>query len=185
MRSFSKALIYSVLGATLLSACGSRNPVPVAQGQFAAPAFQRFSQQRGQDLVAVRGFKTGDRLKVKGPFWTKGDGKVHGLTSDTFDIEFKIATYHLRVQATRLNDKQVRFVTQDIKNNRTVEAVGNYTQNGGVTVFDMGKGQEVEKLTVYDKGMGAFHADVVQGGRLLGSDVASPEGKTTLKFSKG
>ena len=48
----------------------------------------------------------------------------------------------------------------------------------------MGKGQEVEKLTVVAKGTGAFDVDVVQGGLLLGKDVTDPEGKTTLKFTK-
>lgn len=184
MRHLVQCFSLALVSATLLSACGSRSIAPaVPQGAFNAPAnVQRFSQS--QNLVAVTGLKAGDRLNVKGPFWTKGEGQVHAMSADAFQLEFQIATYHLRVEATRLNDKEVRFVTIDIKQNRTVEAIGTYVRQGNTTVFDMGKGQEVEMLTVKAGQPGAFDVDVVQGGRILGADVIDPEGKTTLRFSK-
>lgn len=183
MGSLLRVSALSLLGAVLLSACGSRNPLPAApQGALPQANFQRFSQS--QDLVAVTGLKAGDPLNVKGPFWTKGDGQVHALSPDAFKLEFKIASYHLQVEAIRLNDKQVRFITVDVKQNRTVEAVGTYVRNGNTTVFDMGKGQEVEMLTVKAGAPGAFDVDVVQPGRLMGADMVDPEGKTTLRFSK-
>lgn len=183
MRYMVQSLSLALLSATLLSACGSRSLTPASPGAFNAPAnVQRFAQS--QDLVAVTGLKAGDRLNVKGPFWTKGDGQVHALSADAFKLEFKIASYHLRVEATRLNDKQVRFVTIDVKQNRTVEAVGTYVRQGNTTVFDMGKGQEVEMLTVKAGSPGSFDVDVVQAGRLLGADMIETEGKTTLRFSK-
>lgn len=185
MRYLVQCLSLALVSATLLSACGSRNITPITpQGALNAPAanFQRFAQS--QDLVAVTGLKAGDQLNVKGPFWTKGDGQVHAISADAFKLEFKIASYHLRVEATRLNDKQVRFVTIDVKQNRTVEAVGTYVRQGNTTVFDMGKGQEVEMLTVTAGQPGSFDVDVVQAGRLLGVDMMETEGKTNLRFSK-
>jgi major membrane immunogen (membrane-anchored lipoprotein) len=185
MRYLVQCLSLAFVSATLLSACGSRSAVPVSpQGAFNAPAanFQRFAA--APDLVAVTGLKAGDQLNVKGPFFTKGDGQVHAMSADAFKLEFKIATYHLRVEATRLNDKEVRFVTIDIKQNRTVEAVGTYVRQGNTTVFDMGKGQEVEMLTVKAGQPGSFDVDVVQAGRLLGAEMIDNEGKTTLRFSK-
>lgn len=185
MRYLVQCLSLALVSTVLLSACGSRSVVPSApQGAFNAPAanFQRFASQ--QNLVAVTGLQAGDRLNVKGPFWTKGEGQVHAMSADAFQLEFQIATYHLRVEATRLNDKEVRFVTIDIKQNRTVEAIGTYVRQGNTTIFDMGKGQEVEMLTVKAGQPGSFEVDVVQPGRLFGAEMVEPEGKTTLRFSK-
>ena len=185
MRQLLSLAAFTLVGLTL-SACGSRSAVPVMnQAALSQSAnFQRFSQVQSQDLLAVTGLKAGDQLNVKGPFWTRGDGQVHALSADAFALEFKIVSYHLQVEAVRLNDKEVRFITTDKKQNRTVEAIGQYVRNGNTTVFDMGKGQEVEKLTVHAGSPGNFDVDVVQGGRLFGADMIEPEGKTTLKFSK-
>ncbi|MGV3525163.1 MAG: hypothetical protein ACO1RX_13110 [Candidatus Sericytochromatia bacterium] len=133
-------------------------------------------------LVGVEGFQSGDNLKVKGPFFTSGSGKVHNLTPDAFKIEFQIAGHHLIVDATRLDATQVRFITIDVKNNRKVETVGKYVRTGNTTVFDMGPGQEVEKLTVRAVRSGYFETDVVQPGRMFPQDE---RGSNTLKFSKG
>jgi hypothetical protein len=149
---------------------------------------QRFSapQQRAQgDLVEAPGLKSGDNLSVKGPLFTSGQGKVHALTADAFKIEFSIVSYHLIVSAERINATQARFVTVDVKQNRTVEAIGTYVRKGNVTVFDMGQGSEVEKLTVKNQRNGYFETDVVQPGELSRlSENGDPRGNVTLKFSK-
>ncbi|MBF2051840.1 MAG: hypothetical protein IGS03_00070 [Candidatus Sericytochromatia bacterium] len=172
---------------TLLAACQSA-PMPAmmapAPGMFRAPLqnMQNFSAVQNQgDLVGVQGFRSGDNLDVRGPLWFKGKGKVHNLTPDAFKIEFQIASHHLIVDAVRLDAQRVRFTTVDVKGNRTVEAIGTYQRNGNTTVFDMGKGQEVEKLTVRGIRPGYFETDVVQAGRMYPSDE---RGSTTLKFSK-
>lgn len=150
-----------------------------AFNRFQAPQqFQRFNADK---LVAVEGFQNGDRVKVKGPLWFKGEGVVHNITADAFKLEFSISSYHLTVEAIRIDESRARFITVDHKQDRRVEAIGSYTRNGNVTVFNMGKGQEVEKLTVRAGRAGYFEADVVQPGRL---STLSERGKTTLKFTK-
>ena len=141
--------------------------------------FQRFNA--GSNLVAVEGFQNGDKLKVKGPLWFKGNGVVHNISADAFKLEFSISSYHLTVEAIRVDATQVRFITVDHKQNRRVEALGTYTTNGNVTVFNMGAGAEVEQLTVRAGRPGYFEADVVQPGRI---STLSERGKTTLKFTK-
>jgi hypothetical protein len=146
---------------------------------------QRFglSERAPGDLVEVPGIQAGNNLEIKGPLFTQGQGKVHALTPDAFQIEFSIAGYHLKVSATRINEKQARFVTTDLKQNSTVEAVGTYVRTGNVTVFDMGKGSEVEKLTIKNQRTGYFETDVVQPGRL--SQLAERNrGSVNLKFTR-
>lgn len=171
--------------ALLLTSCQARPMMPNmlgAQSMMRQPMQAMTSLRRAPgDLVGVEGFVSGDRLKVKGPFFTSGKGQIHALTPDTFRIEFQIVNYHLIVEATRLDATKVKFVTIDVKAGRTVEAIGNYTRTGNTTVFDMGPGQEVEKLTVRGIKAGNFEADVVQPGRLFPTD---DRGSNTLKFSK-
>lgn len=183
-----RQVLRTLSGLTLLSmlaACQSAPMMPAmmppAPGMFRAP-MQNFSAFQNQsDLVGVQGFRSGDNLNVQGPLWFKGKGKVHNLTPDAFKIEFQIASHHLIVDAVRIDAQRVRFTTVDVKGNRTVEAIGTYQRTGNTTVFDMGKGQEVEKLTVRGVRAGYFEADVVQAGRLF---LADERGNTTLKFSK-
>jgi hypothetical protein len=160
---------------------------PSAANMSPTSQLTRFSMPTGQrapaDLVEAPGFKAGDNLSVKGPVFTSGQGKVHALNADAFKIEFSIATYHLIVSAERINATQAKFITIDVKQNRTVEAIGTYVRTGNVTVFDMGKGSEVEKLTVKNQRAGYFETDVVQPGKLsmMSGDA---RGTVNLKFSK-
>lgn len=184
----SSALLAS--GLLLLTAC-QRGPMPTPLAQRAISPVQSLRAPQGlrsfnaaqAPLVAVQGFQTGDKLNVKGPFFTSGKGQVHNLTNDSFKIEFSIAGHHLIVDAVRIDEQKVRFTTTDVKANRTVEAIGTYTINGTTTVFDMGKGNEVEKLTVRATRPAYFETDVVQPGRLF--PAADERGSNTLKFSKG
>ncbi|MEZ0368285.1 MAG: hypothetical protein ACAI44_04275 [Candidatus Sericytochromatia bacterium] len=204
MRKVEKFIIPLAAGLLLLSAC-SRNPMqmssPYLRGyqsaqsysqsgyqpyyqsnyRYATPYGMQSNPSAALPLVGVEGIATGDNLKVKGPFFTSGKGKVHSLNPDNFKIEFEIAGHHLIVDATRLDAEKVRFITVDVKAGRTVEAIGIYRRTGNVTVFDMGPGGEVEKLTVRPIKPGNFETDVVQPGRLFPSDS---RGTNTLKFFK-
>ncbi len=179
-----RLLPFMLGGLFLLPACQQIRPLP---NMSPASQLSRFSMPTGQrapaDLVEAPGFKAGDNLGVKGPLFTSGQGKVHALNADAFKIEFSIASYHLIVSAERINATQAKFITVDVKQNRTVEAIGTYVRTGNVTVFDMGKGSEVEKLTVKNQRAGYFETDVVQPGKLsmLSGDA---RGTVNLKFSK-
>lgn len=184
------AIVLPLIGSLLLlTACG-RTPVqmstPYMRGYQAAQPYQQtyssFAVRAQAPLVAVQGIATGDNLKVKGPLFTSGKGKVLAYSPDAFKIEFSIVNYHLIVDATRIDDKTVHFVTIDVNANKTYDGIGSYTQNGNVTVFDMGPGQQVERLTIRPTGVGAFETDVVQPGRVFPADS---RGSNTLKFSKG
>lgn len=185
MRPFRNLLAGFAFTSLLLTACQS-GPMMYQPNAFVAnPQLQALrAPQRQLDLVGVQGFQIGDKLKVKGPLWFKGEGKVHNLTPDAFKIEFSISSYHLIVDAVRLDEQKVRFTTIDLKQNRTVEAIGNYYRNGNTTVFDMGPGAEVEKLTIRADRPGYFEADVVQPGKISELDDTG-RGSTTLKFTKG
>jgi hypothetical protein len=191
MRHIIRQLSVLSLTSLLLAACQS-GPAPMfpAANMYRAPMqayrtpMQAMQSPQQAELVGVQGFRTGDNLDVRGPLWFKGSGKVHNLTPDAFKIEFQIASHHLIVDAVRIDARQVRFTTIDLKANRTVEAIGTYHRNGNTTVFDMGKGQEVEKLTVRGIRPGYFEADVVQSGLLMGDMPVDERGSTTLKFTK-
>ena len=177
MRYLSSALRLSVPALCLLASCQTYSQsthFPVLQG-FS------LSERAPGDLVEVPGIQAGNTLEIKGPLFTQGQGKVHVLTSDAFQIEFSIAGYHLKVAAERINDKQARFVTTDFNQNRTVEAIGTYVRTGNVTVFDLGKGSEVEKLTLKNQRTGYFETDVVQPGRL---SPANSRASVNLKFTR-
>lgn len=175
------ALLGSVL---LLTACQPQTYSPVLIQNTPMHSFS-LPQRAPSDLVEVPGFKAGDAVSIKGPLFTRGQGQIHTLTPDAFKIEFSIASYHLIVSAERLSDKEVRFVTVDVKANRTVEAIGQYIRTGNVTVFDMGPGAEVEKLTVKNQRQGYFETDIVQPGKLsMLADDRNPRGTVNLKFSK-
>ena len=180
-----KAILPLLFAGTLLLASCAR-PMPLQStgqfGQLRAPGMPMAQLQRRSTvpLVSVEGLATGDNLRVKGPFFTSGKGKVHNLTPDAFKIEFQIAGHHLIVDATRIDAEKVRFITIDLKAGRTVEGIGNYRRSGTVTVFEMGPGQEVEKLTVRPIKPGNFETDVVQPGFMFPSD----RGSNTLKFFK-
>lgn len=182
MKFHSRVLPLLLGSLFVLPACQQVRPLPnmgqVSQlSRFAAP------MRAPGDLVEAPGFKAGDKLGVKGPMFTSGQGQVHALSADAFKIEFSIHTYHLIVSAERLNATQAKFVTVDVKQNRTVEAIGTYVRTGNVTVFDMGKGSEVEKLTVKNQKSGYFETDVVQPGK-LSMMSGDPRGSVNLKFSK-
>ena len=179
MRQSKTFALFTLGSALLLSACQA---TPILANRAPVGPLQAFNAPRANaPLVAVTGFKNGDKLKVKGPLWFKGDGKVHNITPDAFKLEFAIASHHLIVEAIRLDAGKVRFITVDLKNNRTVEAIGTYTQSGSTTVFEMGAGAEVEKLTVRAGSPGNFEADVVQPSL---QQEMQDRGSTTLKFSK-
>lgn len=187
MKPMQKKLAGLALGTMMLTACQAPSlynqalpPAPL-QAQSMMPMRGFAAQQEA--LVGVEGFQTGDNLQVKGPLWFKGNGKIHNLTPDAFKIEFSIASYHLIVGAERLDESKVRFTTIDLKANKTVEAIGTYVRNGNTTVFDMGPGAEVEKLTVRAMRPGYFETDVVQPGKLSTLDDTG-RGSTTLKFYK-
>ncbi len=179
MRQSKTLALFTIGSALLLSACQS---TPILANRGPAGPLQAFNAPRATaPLVAVSGFKNGDKLKVKGPLWYKGDGMVHNITPDAFKLEFAIASHHLIVEAIRLDANRVSFKTIDFKNNRTVEVIGTYTQSGTTTVFEMGKGGEVEKLTVRAGSSGYFEVDVVQPSL---QQELQDRGSTTLKFSK-
>ncbi|PIQ23749.1 hypothetical protein COW36_20435 [bacterium (Candidatus Blackallbacteria) CG17_big_fil_post_rev_8_21_14_2_50_48_46] len=187
MPKFSFKLLLPILAtALLLPSC---QQAPLLNSSMQMTQLQRFSLPRSpraaSDLVEAPGFKAGDNLNVKGPLWYSGSGKVHTLTPDAFKIEFSIASYHLIVSAERINATQAKFVTVDVKQNRTVEAIGTYSRVGSTTIFDMGKGSEVEKLTVKNQRNGYFETDVVQPGKLsLLSENGDPKGNVNLKFTR-
>lgn len=186
MRHVSASLCLSALlgGSLLLTACQSQPYLPVSAYQNPLRAYS-LTQRAPSDLVEAPGFKAGDAVSVRGPLFTQGQGKIHALNADAFKIEFSIANYHLIVSAERLNDKEARFVTIDVKANRTVEAVGKYVRTGNVTVFNMGTGSEVEKLTVKNQRNGYFETDVVQPGKLsLLAGSGNSRATVNLKFSK-
>lgn len=136
------------------------------------------------DLVEVPGFQAGDKLKIQGPLFFKGEGKAHALSADSFKVELKIASYHLIADATRIDAQRVRFITTDLKANKTQEVIGTYTRTGNVTVFDMGKGSEIERLTVNGMRPGYFEATIVQPGR-ANTEIFQGRGSTTLKITRG
>lgn len=182
------SLLSGVSAILLLAACQS-GQMPF---QTMPRGVQTFNSRTGQmlrqptraaePLVGVQGFVSGDNLTIKGPFFTSGKGKVHNLTADAFKIEFQIAGHHLIVDTIRLDDTKVRFITTDVKANRTIEAIGTYQRTGSTTVFSMPAGSEVEKLTVRSIKPGNFETDVVQPGRMFPQDE---RGSNTLKFFKG
>lgn len=186
-----KVFASSLLGLSLLAMVGCQaRPVPMfaMQPNPQVNPIQTFSQVRAAtDLVEAPGFKTGDKVKVKGPLWFKGSGKVHMLSPDAFDLEFSISSYHIRVAATRLDAQKVKVITTDYKTNRTVESIANYSRQGSATIIDIGAGQEVEKMTIRNQRNGYFEAVVVQPGR-ANDPLFQQEpvrGTTTLKFSRG
>lgn len=181
-----KTLFAATSALLMLAACQS-SPMLLApsgmQSFNARNAAQAMRQPtRAEALVGVEGFVTGDNLNIKGPFFTSGKGKLHLLTPDAFKIEFQIAGHHLIVDTSRIDATKVRFVTTDVKANKTLEVVGTYRRNGNTTVFEMPPGAEVTKLTVRAVKAGNFETDVVQPGRLFPQDE---RGSNTLKFSKG
>lgn len=187
------ALLIPALGSLLfLTACG-RSAVqmssPYSRGYVAAQSYQpnapmmAYSAPRAAEaLVGVEGIVTGDNLKVKGPFFTSGNGKVLNFTPDSFKLEFSIVSYHLVVEATRIDAEKIHFVTIDVNAGKTYDAIGTYRRSGNTTVFEMGPGQQVEKLTVRAIKPGNFETDVVQPGRLF--PTADSRGSNTLKFFK-
>lgn len=180
MRQSKTLALFTLGSALLLSACQS---TPILANRGPVGPLQAFNAPRAvAPLVAVTGLKNGDKLKVKGPLWYKGEGQVHNITPDAFKLEFAIASHHLIVEAVRIDATKARFTTIDIKNNRTVEVIGTYSQSGPTTIFDMGQGAEVEKLTVRAGSPGTFEADVVQPSL---QQEMQDRGSTTLKFSKG
>lgn len=173
--------IFNVAVATVgsLFAMGCSTPEPIGVWNNLTPAvnstFNRMNHFRGpSDLVEAPGFKTGDLLKIDGPAWYDGDGKVHNFTQHAFKVELKVGGYHYLMDATRIDDKKVNFVFSDLKNNTIKQLFAAYTRVGNVTTFYLGKGEEVEEFSVNGLRPGYFESLVKQ-----------PNQTVKLKITKG
>lgn len=167
----------TIVSTLLAAGCSSQAPVAPwnALSPGLNPSISAMSRSRAaSDLVEAPGFQTGDNLKIDGPLWYDGDGKIYNFTPHAFKVELKVGGYHYLMDATRIDDQKVNFVFSDLKNNVVKQIFATYTRVGTNTTFYLGKGEEVEEFSVNGLRPGYFESVVKQ-----------PSQTVKLKVTKG